>query len=319
MPFNSIENTVPTITEFVNHWTLVNAALAPNPLILPGGYTLANLQTALTTITGLQTDVITTDNTRQIAASDRDQQKALLRERIRQFRASVQGLLGGSVFVKALPKQPGTNAKEQDFLRALDDMKSLWTNINASPPAGFTGPLALSNTYLIASFTAHVALLRTAYTATSQADTAATFARKNRDAAIAVVKEKMVMYRQAVAGSFTAGHPLIVSLPAVSPPAGSTPPAVSLSGSWNVGDSLANLVWSASSSPSLDHYSIRYHPGPTYKASEEQSVTTVAAGTELLDTAYGLPASGSVAWFKVYVVTSTGNEKGSNAVKITRP
>ncbi len=36
-------------------------------------------------------------------------------------------------------------------------------------------------------------------------------------------------------------------------------------------------------------------------------------------TAFGLVASGAVAWFKVYVVTTTGNEKGSAAVKVIRP
>lgn len=33
----------------------------------------------------------------------------------------------------------------------------------------------------------------------------------------------------------------------------------------------------------------------------------------------GLTAPGNVASFKVYVLTATGNEKGSNTVVITRP
>jgi hypothetical protein len=33
----------------------------------------------------------------------------------------------------------------------------------------------------------------------------------------------------------------------------------------------------------------------------------------------GLAASGNVATFKVYVITSTSNETGSNTVKVTRP
>jgi hypothetical protein len=33
----------------------------------------------------------------------------------------------------------------------------------------------------------------------------------------------------------------------------------------------------------------------------------------------GLAASGDVATFKVYVILTTGNEKGSNTVTITRP
>lgn len=42
-------------------------------------------------------------------------------------------------------------------------------------------------------------------------------------------------------------------------------------------------------------------------------------GTLEFLTDFGLPAQGSVAWFKVYVVTTTSNEKGSNAVKVVRP
>jgi len=217
-----------------------------------------------------------------------------------------------------MPKMPNLTAKEADHIKVFDDVLDVWTRINASPPAGFTAPLGLSNTYLIASYTAHVSLMKSAVSAVAAADMSSTVARKLRDAAIAPIKAKMVMYRQAVAGLFPANHPLILSLPAVSPPRGSTPAAVSLSGSWVDADTIGRLTWAASTNPNLDHYSIRYHPGPTYKATEEQSVTTVAAGIETLDTAYGLVASGSVAWFKVYVVTTTGNEKGSNAVKVIR-
>ena len=33
----------------------------------------------------------------------------------------------------------------------------------------------------------------------------------------------------------------------------------------------------------------------------------------------GLPAADNVASFKVYVITTTGNEKGSHTVSVTRP
>jgi len=319
MPFTSLEEVIPTINEFLAHWPQVNTALGATPLSLPGGYVLATLTADRDNINTLITAVTTAANGRQIAASDRDIKKATLRERLRQFRGSVQGRLAGSVYVKALPKLPATNAKEQDFLRAMDDMRDLWTRINAAPPAGFTGPLLLTGAYAVATFTTDVTALRTQFAAVTTTEEAATFARKTRDAAIFPVKARLVQYRQAVVGAFLSGHALIASLPAVSPSPGSTPDPVSLSASWNVGTSLGNLVWGASLDPDLDHYSVRYHPGPRYKASEEQSVSVVASGLTSFATAYGLPASGSTAWFKVYVVTSTGNEKGSNAVKVIRP
>ena len=80
----------------------------------------------------------------------------------------------------------------------------------------------------------------------------------------------------------------------------------------------AHLVWTASTNPALSHYAVRYHPGPKYKASEEQAVAIVPAGTLFLDTDFGLAASGSSGWYKAYVVLNTGNERGSNAVKVIR-
>lgn len=259
------------------------------------------------------------DNGRQVGASDRDIKRAALRERVRQFRGTVIGRLAGSVYTTALPKLPGVTAKEQDILRSLDDMNNMWTRINAAPPAGFTAPLLLTGGYAIATFATDLTALRTAFANVTTTDEGATFARKTRDVLISAVRARLVQYRQAVTGAFPAGNALIAALPRLSAAAGSTPDPVVLAGSWFVAGSTGRLDWMPSTDANLDHYSIRYHPGPRYKAAEEQAVDTVAAGTNTFDTLYGLAASGSVSWFKVYVVTGTGNERGSNAVKIIRP
>jgi len=44
-----------------------------------------------------------------------------------------------------------------------------------------------------------------------------------------------------------------------------------------------------------------------------------AGGVRELLTNVGLDTPGAVVSFKVYVITNTGNEKGSNTVVITRP
>ena len=319
MAFSNLSEVVPTVNAFLAHWGEVNAALGGGPLVLPGSYSVASLTADRNTLNTLFTDVVVADNERQIAAAARDLRRAALRERLRQFRGVVQGMLAGSVYVRALPKLPATNAKEQDFLRAMDDMRDLWNRINAGPPAGFAPPLLLVSGYAAATFALDVAALRTQYADLTSADEAASFARKIRDVLIATVKTRLIQYRKAVAGTFAAGSALIESLPAVSPAPGSTPEPVRLAGTWDAPVSMADLLWTASDNPALDHYSVRYHPGPKYKAAEEQAVEVVAPDTLTLKTAFGLVASGSVSWFKVYVVTSTGNEKGSNSVRVMWP
>jgi hypothetical protein len=318
MPIGNIEAVIPTMTEFIAHWNQVNSDL-PAPLVLPGGYTVATLTTDRTAFQDLMIAVEVADNARQVNASSRDFQKAAMKERLRQFRGTVQGQLAGSTYVKGLPKLPTTNAKEQAFLRALEDASNLWSRVNATPPAGFTGPLILTGAYPVATFKTDLTALRTIYNTVGTTDEQASFARKERDAMIPLIKARLVQYRKAVAGAFAAPNPNIASLPLVYPPAGATPDPVNLAGVWDVSGTEADLTWSASTNPALDHYSVRYHPGPTYKAAEEQAVAVVPAGTHLFETDHGLPTAGSSAWFKVYVVLSTGNEKGSNAVKVVRP
>ena len=60
-------------------------------------------------------------------------------------------------------------------------------------------------------------------------------------------------------------------------------------------------------------------PVPTYSAAEESVVAEIPAGTPTLSSLEGLAAPGGATDFKVYVVVTTGNEKGSNVVRITRP
>jgi len=318
MPTIPIYTFVPKVNLFIAHWTSVNTAYG-SALTLPGGYTVGGLTTDRDSLNTLFTAVEPADNAFQIACAARDTQKATAREKLRQFRMTVQGLLAGSSYVNSLPVLWGNTAKEQDVLRKMRDMKDIWTQINASPPAGFTAPLVLSGPFTLANHNTALGALTTAYAACGTAAVGAGLARDNRNALINAVIDKLVIYRKAVQGIFPAGSPLIESLPSLYPPAGSTPKAVNLSAVWNAGTDMADLTWSASDNPDLDHYAIRYHPGPKYKAAEEQAVDTVAAGTTTLATDYGLAASGSMSLFKVYVVTSTGNEKGSNSVKVIRP
>ena len=305
--------------EFIAHWTAVNTDQGINPLVLTGGYAIGNLQSDRTALEAKITAVEGADNTRQNAANDRDLKKDPLRERIRQFRAAVQAFLKGSQYVKSAPKLPPFNSSPGEFMKALDDMANLWTTINAFPPPGFTPPLKLQGNYLVAAFNTDVTAMRTAFGLVDTADQNATIAREQRNQLLAPIRARLVQYRVAVMALYAPTHALFQSLPLVTPPAGSTPDPVSLSGAWNNTILKAQLVWTVSQEPDLKHYSVRACDPPRYRSDLEQAVAIVPEGTTNLDTDFGLLVSGAVKFFKVYVVTDDDNEKGSNSVKITRP
>lgn len=320
MPITGVGSWLPTVDEFLAHWSDVNIALGITPLVLSGAYTRALFSTDRTALATQLADVQSKDNVRQAAAGTRDIQRAVVRPRMLQFGPAVRGFLPGSRYIHAIPRTPAFQDAPGKWRNAMDDMASLWLSVNANSPAvvGFTPPLVLSGSYTQALFNTDATALSTAFTSLTTADQSAQLSRQQRDQLFEPMYQRMKQYRQAVVGAFAPGNPLIDSLPALTPAAGSTPAAVQLSASWNGGTDMADLVWGVSADPDLDFYSIRYHPGPKYKAAEEQTVDSVIAGTQTFSTDFGLPAPGSVAWFKVYVVTTTGNEKGSNAVKVVR-
>lgn len=317
MPFTGPSSYLSTTDEFIGHWTDVNAALAPGSLVLAGGFTLANLQTrrgelatSMTTLEGLI-------NVLEGHRTDRFNQQGPLRERMRQLGHSVRGLLAGSPYVGQVPELVGESASPGKWTIAMDDNAHLWTNINATPPAGFTPPLVLFGNYLVADFNTDVAALKTTYTDLVQSEQDTDHARDQRDAIYQIIRDALVQYRLAVQGMFPEDHPLVTSLPRLTPLPGHTPDAVVLSGVWNAGTAMADLSWTASDDEDLDHYSVRRSGADPYDTSTELVVATLPPGTLAHSTNDGLENEGSTMRFKVYVVLTTANEKGSNAVAVT--
>ena len=319
MPITGVGSWLPTIDEFIAHWTAVDAALGSN-FALIGNYKLTGLTADRATLATAITDTTNKENTRQDAMGDRDVKRAAIKPRIVQFGPTVRGQLPGSLYIRSIPKTPGFDRSPGVWREAMDDMANLWATINTNTPpvTGFTPPLKLSGGYAQATFVTDAAALSAAFTALTNADQNLRNSRSARDAVFAPIYQRLKQYRLAVAAALPVGSPLIASIPALTPPPGDTPAPVQLSGEWNAGTDMADLVWSASAETDLDHYALRYHPGPKYKAAEEQPVATIPAGTTTFSTDFGLPAPGSIAWFKIYVVTSDGREKGSNAIKIVR-
>jgi hypothetical protein len=196
---------------------------------------------------------------------------------------------------------------------------TLWTRLNAETgTAGFTPPLLLAGGYSVAGFAADLTTLRANYMAVTNADSDLDIARKQRDVQLSSIRERIQKYRTAIEFEYGPGHPFTESLPDLSPAPGSTPDAVTLSGSWNSVAAQAQLSWTASTNPELLVYQLRGCNGPTYNEAESSLIVNLLPGTLGTPALFGLEFPGDQATFKVFVILTTGNQAGSNTVTVTR-
>lgn len=317
MPFSGPSSYLSTIDGFIAHWTDVDAALAPGALELSGPYALADLQADRTQLSDEITDLIEAINDLENLRTQRDTSKEDLHERMRQLGAYIRGALADSNYAGEVPPLVAMTSNTGKWILCMRDFRNIWTEINATPPAGFTPPLILTGGYTLAMFTAAVAALEATFTGIVAAEKAIDRELKERDAVYLSIRDQLVRYREAVQGSFPADHPLVLSLPRISPLPGHTPEAVVLSGVWNAGTQMADLSWTASADPDLEEYEIRRSGESPYNTNLEQVVDSVPPGTLAFSTNAGLTTPGAIMRYKVYVVLTTGNEKGSNAVEIS--
>jgi hypothetical protein len=106
MPIAGVNTWLPTIDEFVTHWTAVNAFLAPGAFTLSGGYALTSLQTDRTAVDTAISNVEGLNNLLNTARGDRDIRRAAMLPRLVQFNSAVRGQLPGSRYIKSLSKLP---------------------------------------------------------------------------------------------------------------------------------------------------------------------------------------------------------------------
>jgi hypothetical protein len=321
MPITGPASYLPTTDEFSAHWNLANTALAPGAIILPAGTTRVMLETHRTALAGLHAGVQAALNDVETARADLDDRKVALHARLTQFNDKVRAYLAGSTVARALPKVPTLSEGQGAWLPAFDDMENLWSRANALPASGgYVPPLTLLGGYTLANFSAEVALLRTAYKTITAREVDLRVKRGEREDLEGVIYPILKSYREVLPTFFAPTHALVVTLPRLTPEAGSTPDAVSLTGVWNAATTQAKLTWTENAAEEVDHYEVRWSPGSSYSAEDESVLGSVdkEAAREFL-TGQGLGAPGAVSVFRVYVVTGTGNEKGSNTAQVTRP
>ena len=309
---------MPTIDEFSAHWAQVNAALG-SALVLTGSYTVASLTTARAAIATSMATFATGSNDRQVAEATVVQFETTVNGKVGDFNRAVRAFLATTAYAGALGDVPPKGAAQGRYEKAMDDTSSLWVKINSVTLPSFTPPLILRGSYIQATFAALVTALKAAYTAATSAGRTEKVQIEQRNAAFLAVRPRLVEYRKAVLASFAPGSALVLSLPKLSPPEGATPSKVNAVGEWDVPAGLAKLEWSASDEPALAHYSIRYCAGNSYRSEHEQVAGLALPGVLQFETGAGLVAPGLTAVFKVFVVLNTGNERGSNGVRIERP
>jgi hypothetical protein len=328
MPISGASSYIPTLNEFLPSWDQVNLSLgAGGPLVLrnPNGTVPPTLNRAalVTMRDDLQlkhVDISGQINNVQLAAATLKLMKEALHLRGGQFNDAVRSDLAGTAYVDALPILPSPGDGQETFIEPMDDIATLWPKVNSAVGiAGFTPPLLLLGGYTVANFLTDLAALKTQYETMRKEDFLVSFKIKERNKMQDAIYPVLKLYRQAVPTKFPANDPLVLTLPKLTPEPGSTPDPVLANGTWNAPTTQGKLTWDASTAPDLDEYQVRWSPGPTYNVDTEVVLASIAktAPREYFTT-QGLLAIGDVSNFKVYVTTTTANERGSNTVKITR-
>ena len=145
-------------------------------------------------------------------------------------------------------------------------------------------------------------------------------ARGARDETQARVRPVLRRYRQRVPSEFAEGSPLLATLPRLSPPRGSTPDAVELSGSYDAERGDISLEWTAVEDKRVARLELRATAGPEYDPKDETVLAEFPpdAPREWRGS-FGAATPGAAVSFKLYSLTEEGHERGSKAVTVTRP
>lgn len=324
MPISGSASYVSTTEEILAHWLVVDTVLgAGNEIHVQNGMTRsgivrAGMQTLFDSLVAKRLDLSGKLNLQETARGDIDLRKAQLLLRMNQFNDLIRADFSSTKWVNALTNVPSISDGAGLFTPPLDDAATLWQQMDAS--LGGPGSLKLLGDYLQADFATDIVALKTAYTTWRSAGVVANITLLERNQFQDLIYPVLVNYRKKVPTKFAAGHPLIDSLPQVTPAPGSTPDGVTINVVWVPASQQAKITFTASSATDLAQYELRFCSGPTYNTDLENVVANLPAeATREFLTDAGLATPGNVASFKVYVLTTTGNEKGSNTASIARP
>lgn len=309
---------LPTVDEFIAHWTSANAALPPaSPIVLAAAATVNTLTALRAELESQRAAVESARNGVELARAEIETLKAGLLERLNQFNLKLASLGPDSPFMRLRPKAFTLGEGIGRVLPPLDDLSDVWDRYNAAHAAA---PLTLMNGYTFVDFTTDLDSLKLAYPAWASARNELSLTRGLRTETENKIRAILLQYRQRIPSEFPEGSAILETLPRLTPPAGSTPDAVVLSGTWNPATTQADLTWSEVTDESVTTLQLRATAGPEYDAEDESVVASFPAGTTppAWSGLWGLAAPGTATTFKLYSLTAEGNEHGSNAVTVTR-
>jgi prefoldin subunit 5 len=306
---------LPTTDEFLAHWEMANQA-PEGPIELRGGLTWSALNSLRNTLANQRTQLTQKLNAREFARGDITAQAAALVQRLEQFNARVRVLFeAGSKYVNALPKVPNPESAADKVTTPLDDAANIWMRIDEG---GQT--ILLGGGYTLQAFNEAIAELKESYRAFTKARTEEKIARGARNETQAQIYPLLKQYREVIPTYFAADSSFVETLPRLRPKPGSTPNPVNASAVWDPGENKARIAWEASDNTSLKEYQVRYTPGPRYDEDDASVVaTTQPSEPREVRSDAGLTQPGAESSFKVFVITDTGNEAGSDALTVERP
>ena len=320
MPISGPASFLTTTDEFLGHWEEADTVLGVgNELKLKDGSARAVMLTKKGTLLTRRAAVQAKLNQQEVARGDIELRKTALLVRINQFNDKVRFLFGGTKWERALPNVPTQTNGQGVFTEPLDDAAALWLMINDDPAIA---DITLLGAYTQAMFVAEVAALNAAFTTYTTAGKKVDVALGDRNDVQDELYEMFKGYRLAVPTFFAIGSSILETLPDLTPAPGSTPTAVTATGEFDTTQQKAKLTNSESTDPDLLRVEWRFCAGPDYSTETEAVVpngSIPAGGVPEIFTDAALANPGDVATFRAYVITTTGNEKGSNTVTILRP
>ena len=320
MPITGPSSYLETTDEFLEHWDEANMELgAGNEVAFADGTNRATLVTKRALLVTKRTAVTQKKNDEEFGRGDVETKKTALLARFGQFTDRLRGNYPDSKWVRALPEIPNQTDGQATVVEALEDVDNIWAEFNADP-ANPT-PITVAGAYTRTQFRADVDALIAAYKSLQSAGKGLEIARERRNDVQDEIYPILKNYRQVFPSYFVKGHALIDSLPRLSPEPGATPAGVTIQVVFDATENKAKVTFNASSAPNVDHYSVRICIGATYNSDVENVIASIAAGPGpfVFFTDEGLAVAGDTISVKVYTVNETQNEKGSNAVAVTRP
>ena len=310
-------NFLPVVDACLANWSLANAALPAPGLVLADGTDRAALGVLRGVFAEQLRVIVVGENAAEFAMASVLMVKPKLLARLGQFNDTVRAWWRHQPLAAALPKVTSVSAALEGFLVPMREGLRLWEVLEGRPaPSGVVLPLRLGTGvgFGRADFLALVAEAELQKAALLRAVVDLRLARAERDAMGRRLRGILVQYVRAVTAQFGEHSHITESLPRLSPLAGHTPQRVLLTGAYDVETEAAQLEWGASVDPKVVAYQIRQCAGRHYNKKLERLVAKVRKDEPRV--AQVRQAVGSVTSYKVYVVLSTGNERGSLPVAV---